>query len=115
MPIHACCTVVAAGLEVNPCRVSALRRESVLSGVSKKKSLYYLNGTFHVALYQCLFASDADTARHPDVYILAANYLQGLDGHRDDRLSNCIVTFYQRAKAFAKLAAFYVVTAQVGK
>ncbi|PHJ22980.1 tetratricopeptide repeat-containing protein [Cystoisospora suis] len=62
---------------------------------------------FDAALSLC-----ENTARHPDVYVLAANYLQGLDGHRDTRLRSCIVTFYQKAKAFAKLAAFYIAIAQ---
>ncbi|KEP62718.1 UNVERIFIED_CONTAM: tetratricopeptide repeat-containing protein [Hammondia hammondi] len=55
----------------------------------------------------------ANTARHPDVYISAANYLQGLDHFSDEKLRNSIVSFYQKAKAFPKLAAFYINVAQV--
>ncbi|KYK68024.1 tetratricopeptide repeat-containing protein [Toxoplasma gondii TgCatPRC2] len=55
----------------------------------------------------------ANTARHPDVYISAANYLQGLDHFSDEKIRNSIVSFYQKANAFPKLAAFYINVAQI--
>nr|CEL69508.1 TPA: tetratricopeptide repeat-containing protein [Neospora caninum Liverpool] len=55
----------------------------------------------------------AQTARHPEVYIAAANYLQGLDHFSDAKLRTSIVSFYQKAKAFPKLAAFYINLAQM--
>lgn len=48
-----------------------------------------------------------------DVYILAANYLQTLDWHSDPDIVKNIVTFYNKAKAFEQLSAFYDACAQV--
>ncbi|PFH37020.1 hypothetical protein BESB_034780 [Besnoitia besnoiti] len=50
----------------------------------------------------------ANTARDPEVYVAAANYLQGLDHFADEALRGHIVSFYQKANAFPKLAAFYI-------
>merc|ERR1719399_730401 len=55
----------------------------------------------------------AGTARQPEIYILAGNYLQSLDWHNDPEIMKNIITFYTKAKAFDKLASFYDACAQV--
>lgn len=55
----------------------------------------------------------AGTARQPDIYVLAGNYLQSLDWHNDQEIMKSIIQFYSKAKAFDKLAAFYDACAQV--
>lgn len=54
----------------------------------------------------------ASTARQPELYVLAANYLQSLDYHQDSNLMNLIVTFYTKAKAWENLMTFYEASAQ---
>merc|ERR1719253_1397943 len=54
----------------------------------------------------------AGTARHPEVYVLAANYLQSLDWHDPEIMKN-ILLFYSKAKEFEKLASFYEACASV--
>jgi len=55
----------------------------------------------------------AGTARQPDIYVLAGNYLQSLDWHNDSEIMKNIIQFYSKAKAHDKLAAFYDACAQV--
>merc|ERR1719356_2044043 len=55
----------------------------------------------------------AGTARQPDIYILAGNYLQSLDWHNDPEIMKNIIQFYSKAKAHEKLASFYDACAQV--
>merc|ERR1719355_587202 len=55
----------------------------------------------------------AGTARQPDIYVLAGNYLQSLDWHSDPEIMKNIITFYTKAKAYDKLASFYDACAQV--
>merc|ERR1712050_200868 len=55
----------------------------------------------------------AGTARQPDIYVLAGNYLQSLDWHNDPEISKNIIQFYSKAKAYDKLAKFYDACAQV--
>merc|ERR1719222_1208810 len=55
----------------------------------------------------------AGTARQPDIYVLAGNYLQSLDWHNDPEIMKNIIQFYSKAKAHDKLAAFYDACAQV--
>jgi len=55
----------------------------------------------------------AGTARQPDIYVLAGNYLQSLDWHNDPETMKNIIQFYSKAKAYDKLAAFYDACAQV--
>ena len=49
----------------------------------------------------------ANTARNPEVYVLAANYLQNSDWHNDPEIMKTIITFYSKAKAFEQLSGFY--------
>eukprot|EP00931_Biecheleriopsis_adriatica_P116716 TRINITY_DN92326_c0_g1_i1.p1 TRINITY_DN92326_c0_g1~~TRINITY_DN92326_c0_g1_i1.p1 ORF type:complete len:1461 (-),score=378.40 TRINITY_DN92326_c0_g1_i1:60-4403(-) len=55
----------------------------------------------------------AGTARQPEIYVLAGNYLQSLDWHNDPEVMKNIIQFYSKAKAHDKLAAFYDACAQV--
>merc|ERR1719231_1329285 len=55
----------------------------------------------------------AGTARQPDIYVLAGNYLQSLDWHNDAEIMKNIIQFYSKAKAYDKLASFYDACAQV--
>lgn len=55
----------------------------------------------------------AGTARQPEIYVLAGNYLQSLDWHNDHENMKNIIQFYSKAKAYDKLAAFYDACAQV--
>merc|ERR1719146_257601 len=55
----------------------------------------------------------AGTARQPEMYILAGNYLQSLDWHNDPEIMKNIIQFYSKAKAHDKLASFYDACAQV--
>jgi len=55
----------------------------------------------------------AGTARQPDIYVLAGNYLQSLDWHNDPEIMKNIINFYSKAKAHDKLAVFYDACAQV--
>merc|ERR1719399_626814 len=55
----------------------------------------------------------AGTARQPEIYVLAGNYLQSLDWHNDPEIMKNIIQFYSKATANDKLAAFYDACAQV--
>merc|ERR1712186_132223 len=55
----------------------------------------------------------AGTARQPEIYVLAANYLQSLDWHNNEETMKSIIQFYSKAKAYSKLASFYDACAQV--
>ncbi|XP_055845818.1 intraflagellar transport protein 140 homolog [Episyrphus balteatus] len=55
----------------------------------------------------------ANMSRQREVYIMAANYLQALNWHRDQKVLKNIVTFYSKGQAFDSLANFYATCAQV--
>jgi intraflagellar transport protein 140 len=55
----------------------------------------------------------ANNARSPDVYVLAANYLQSSDWHNNPEIMKTIINFYSKAKAFEQLSGFYDACAQV--
>merc|ERR1719272_2579312 len=55
----------------------------------------------------------AGTARQPEIYVLAGNYLQSLDWHNDPDIMKNIIQFYSKATAYDKLGAFYDACAQV--
>lgn len=46
-------------------------------------------------------------ARLPQLYILAGNFLQTTDWHKNPQLMKHIITFYNKAKAFDNLAGFF--------
>ena len=55
----------------------------------------------------------ANISRSPDIYKLAANYLQQLNWRESVDIMKSIITFYSKAKAYEQLAGFYDSCAQV--
>ncbi|KAL4454946.1 hypothetical protein ABPG74_006328 [Tetrahymena malaccensis] len=49
----------------------------------------------------------ATMARMPQLYILAGNFLQTTDWHKNPQLMKHIITFYNKAKAYDNLAGFF--------
>lgn len=49
----------------------------------------------------------AVNARTPDIYILAGNFLQTADWHKNSELVKHIINFYNKAKAHNNLASFF--------
>jgi hypothetical protein len=56
---------------------------------------------------------DVSGAKQPEIYILAANFLQSLEWRNDPTILKAIVQFYTKAKAFDALAGFYEACAVV--
>merc|ERR1719424_1089769 len=54
----------------------------------------------------------AGSARNAEVYVLAANYLQGMDWH-DPEIKKHIVQFYSKAKEYSMLGSFHEACSQV--
>ncbi|XP_063697892.1 intraflagellar transport protein 140 homolog [Culicoides brevitarsis] len=55
----------------------------------------------------------ASMSRQKEVYIMAANYLQGLDYQSDGKVLKHIVQFYTKAQAYDLLSNFYARAAQI--
>lgn len=55
----------------------------------------------------------ANKAKHPQVFVLAGNFLQNSDWHSDAERMKTIIEFYTKANAFESLASFYDACAQV--
>jgi len=55
----------------------------------------------------------ATVSRNPEIYILAANYLQSLDWQNAPDTMKNIVLFYTKAKAFEQLSSFFDAFAQM--
>eukprot|EP00667_Euglena_gracilis_P000441 EG_transcript_441 len=55
----------------------------------------------------------AQHSRQPDIYVMAANFLQNLDWHNDKEIMKTIIAFYTKARALDSLATFYDACAQV--
>jgi len=55
----------------------------------------------------------AQHSRQPDIYVMAANFLQNLDWHNDPEIMKTIISFYTKARALDSLATFYDACAQV--
>ncbi|CAD7929934.1 unnamed protein product [Amoebophrya sp. A25] len=55
----------------------------------------------------------AGTARTPEIYVLAANYLQSLDWHSRPEITKQILSFYSKAKDYRKMSNFYTAIAMV--
>ena len=55
----------------------------------------------------------ASISRDPEIYKLAANYLQQMNWRESVDILKAITTFYTKAKAFVQLAAFYDSCGQV--
>ncbi|XP_054848420.1 intraflagellar transport protein 140 homolog [Eublepharis macularius] len=55
----------------------------------------------------------AGVSRQREIYIMAANYLQSLDWHKDPEIMKNIISFYTKGRALDLLAGFYDACAQV--
>lgn len=55
----------------------------------------------------------AQTCRIPELYIMAANFLQSCDWNDSEDIVKTIVSFYTKAKAYFNLASFYELFANV--
>ncbi|PRP89671.1 intraflagellar transport protein [Planoprotostelium fungivorum] len=55
----------------------------------------------------------ANKSRQPELYIMAANYLQSLEWRSQPEIMKSIITFYTKAKSPDSLALFFVACAQV--
>jgi intraflagellar transport protein 140 len=55
----------------------------------------------------------ATYAKKPEIYMLAAAYLQNVDWHNDPEIMKAIIKFYTAAGAMLELATFYEACAQV--
>jgi intraflagellar transport protein 140 len=55
----------------------------------------------------------ANISRKREIYIIAANYMQGLDWHNDPQIMSNIISFYSKARALDSLSTFYEACAQV--
>lgn len=60
-----------------------------------------------------VITSYANTARSPECYIIAANYMQNTNWHSNPEVMKTIVSFYNKAKAYENLSAFYEACAQM--
>mgnify|MGYP001014177815 FL=1 len=49
----------------------------------------------------------AVNARTPEIYVLAGNFLQTADWHKNSELVKHIINFYNKAKAHENLAGFF--------
>ncbi|XP_048350959.1 intraflagellar transport protein 140 homolog isoform X2 [Sphaerodactylus townsendi] len=54
----------------------------------------------------------AGVSRQREIYIMAANYLQSLDWHKDAEIIKYIISFYSKGRALDLLAGFYDACAQ---
>ncbi|CAM6098880.1 unnamed protein product [Calypogeia fissa] len=55
----------------------------------------------------------ANLSRQKQIYIIAANYLQNLDWHRDAQIMKTIIQMYTKAGEMESLASFYEACAQI--
>ena len=55
----------------------------------------------------------ANVSREPEIYVLAANYLQSLDWRNNPEIMKHIITFYNKGRSPELLAGFYEACAQV--
>lgn len=95
----------------------ALKKQGSFTLASKK----YTQAGDRVRAIKCLVRSGdtkaviqfATISRHPEIYTLAANYLQQMNWRGSMDIMKAIITFYTKAKAFIQLAGFYDSCAQV--
>jgi intraflagellar transport protein 140 len=94
----------------------ALKKQGSFQLASKK---YTLAGD-RIRAIKCLVRSGdtnavisyASKARNPEIYTLAANYLQQMNWRASIDIMKAIITFYTKAKSFIQLAGFYDSCAQ---
>ena len=95
----------------------ALKRQGSFLLASKK----YTQAGDRVRAIKCLVRSGdtkaviqfASISRTPEIYKLAANYLQQMNWRESVDIMKAIITFYTKARAFEQLAGFYDSCAQV--
>jgi len=95
----------------------ALKKQGSFQLASKK----YTQAGDRVRAIKCLVRSGdtkaviqfASISRDPEIYKLAANYLQQMNWRESVDILKAITTFYTKAKAFVQLAAFYDSCGQV--
>ena len=95
----------------------ALKRQGSFALASKK----YTQAGDRVRAIKCLVRSGdtkaviqfASISRTPEIYKLAANYLQQMNWRESHEIMKAIITFYTKARAFEQLAGFYDSCAQV--
>jgi intraflagellar transport protein 140 len=95
----------------------ALKKQGSFLLASKK----YTQAGDRVKAIKCLVHSGdtkaviqfATISRNPEIYTLAANYLQQMNWRGSIEIMKAIVTFYTKAKSFIQLARFYDSCAQV--
>ncbi len=96
---------------------SALKKQGLFTQASKK----YTQAGDRVRAIKCLGRSGdtkaviqfAGISRTPEIYTLAANYLQQMNWRESVDIMKAIITFYTKAKSFEQLAGFYDSCAQV--
>ena len=95
----------------------ALRKQGSLKLATKK----YAQAGDRIKAMKCLLKSGetdrivffANVSRSPEIYILAANYLQSLDWRQTPDLMKQIITFYRKARANEQLSSFFEACADV--
>uniref|UniRef100_A0A8C5ELC1 Intraflagellar transport 140 homolog (Chlamydomonas) n=1 Tax=Gouania willdenowi TaxID=441366 RepID=A0A8C5ELC1_GOUWI len=101
--------------------------KGIVSGDTQRTSgedsrLLHLNMfVFHMQAMRALLNSGdtekiiffANVSRQKELFIMAANYLQSLDWHKDPEILKTIISFYTKGRAPELLAGFYEACAQV--
>lgn len=95
----------------------ALRKQGSLKLATKK----YAQAGDRIKAMKCLLKSGeterivffANVSRSPEIYVLAANYLQSLDWKNTPDLMKQIITFYRKARANEQLSSFFEACADV--
>ncbi|KAL5035113.1 hypothetical protein BDV3_004569 [Batrachochytrium dendrobatidis] len=54
-----------------------------------------------------IFFANVSGSKHPEIYVITANYLQSLNWRADSSVMKAIIQFYTKAKAHSSLARFY--------
>jgi len=97
------------------------KRQDLIRLISKKAkkqgnfelaSKYYIELGEKVKAIKCLIKlgdmerviTFANNARITDIYVIAANFLQGADWHKNPDIIKYIITFYSKAKAYDECA-----------
>ncbi|KAI8911808.1 hypothetical protein EDD86DRAFT_246061 [Gorgonomyces haynaldii] len=83
---------------------------------SKMADICFKNGLFHMASKQVKAMGallKLDVSKNPEIYTIAANFLQSLNWRGNTDLLKSIIQFYTKAKAFQPLALFYESCAQI--
>ncbi|KAJ3262217.1 hypothetical protein HK103_002630 [Boothiomyces macroporosus] len=110
--------------------LSRVDTSGIPDGESKEINLRIANICFTQANYQggdrlkamgsLLKSGDKDriitfatVSKHPEIFVIAANYLQSLNWINDTSIMRVIIQFYTKAKAYLTLSRFYESCAQI--